>query len=312
MNLKKKITITEIKKLHEIHELICQLKDFYRIKRKKILKQKNAPRIIGNFPFGIWFRGQGNIKWDLTPGVYREMNRKIYDECNMLIHFKLMNPKYDALHNNNFDWLTLMQHYSVPTRLLDWSESILTALYFVVSNINEDKNDGYLCVLDARGLNQEVSGNPFLKRNTSDDVLIRTWIAENREMDVTFRNINDDPQISKKLNPYCDFSEFTKPVAVFPRRLNNRLIAQSGVFTIHGGKKLSHPVKKGFPNPISLEQVNKNCQNKFLTKILIKSKNKEKIRESLFALGIHEATIFPELTNQSNYFRELFAVERTV
>ena len=44
----------------------------------------------------------------------------------------------EALPPNNWDLYFLMQHYGAPTRLLDWTESALIALYFAVRD-----NPGY-------------------------------------------------------------------------------------------------------------------------------------------------------------------------
>jgi len=308
MNLDEKIELDEIEELKDIHSLMDCLKSYFLEKRKLFVG--NESKILGNFPHGFWFRGHSNEKWKLQPTIFRESNGRIYDETNILIHFKLMNANYDDLNYNNFDWLTLMQHYNVPTRLLDWTESILVALYFIVSNIQDDSNDGCLYVLDARGLNQEVLQNSSLKRNTSNDVLIRSWFAENRKISTLNENIQNDASISIKPKNDFNSSIYQKPIAVFPKRLNNRIIAQSGVFTMHGGKILPYKGDDMIPPPISIESLNSKCKEKFLKKILIRKGNKNSIRESLFAIGIHEATIFPELSSQGNYYRELYAINK--
>lgn len=45
-------------------------------------------------------------------------------------------------------WLFLMQHYGLPTRLLDWSESLLTASFFAVFNHREHEHSGCVWVLN--------------------------------------------------------------------------------------------------------------------------------------------------------------------
>ena len=53
-------------------------------------------------------------------------------------------------------WLTLMQHYGLPTRLLDWSESPLVALYFALSSDEDAKADAAVWVLNPMKLNKKV------------------------------------------------------------------------------------------------------------------------------------------------------------
>ncbi len=56
-----------------------------------------------------------------------------------------------------WEWISLAQHYRVPTRLLDWSENPLVALYFAVE-VDEDSNgaqvDGRVWALNPLQLNQ--------------------------------------------------------------------------------------------------------------------------------------------------------------
>ena len=50
-------------------------------------------------------------------------------------------------------WLFLMQHYGLPTRLLDWTDSPLIALYFAIKDKTTDDEDGVIYGLMPTELN---------------------------------------------------------------------------------------------------------------------------------------------------------------
>lgn len=98
------------------------------------------------------FRGQADSKWGLEPSLERLVkchhpNYKNKDipsiyECEMLKDFKYKYPLYEInVHpkeDDNIEWLTLMQHFGAPTRLLDFSESLFVALYMALDGFFSD------------------------------------------------------------------------------------------------------------------------------------------------------------------------------
>ena len=119
---------------------------------------------LGHLP---WWRGCGDAKYRLIPSVHRREDTGY--EMNVAHRFRLQGGSREAncpAREDLLEWLFLMQHSRCPTRLLDWSESPLVALFFAVCN-PDDGIDGALWALDAGSFNVSQGGSrygPFTPR----------------------------------------------------------------------------------------------------------------------------------------------------
>lgn len=111
----------------------------------------------------LWFRGQRDDSWKLAPGILRSpyVKKARQHEGNMTELFQGHAPAYcERPPLAWLDWQVLMQHHGCPTRLLDWSEGALIALYFAVRRLGKgvDTNSGSVFVLDPHKLS---ASGPF-------------------------------------------------------------------------------------------------------------------------------------------------------
>lgn len=94
----------------------------------------------------IFFRGQSNFGWNLTPSIYRE---KRWIENEKLMIDKMLQSNPDEFNfQSMFDVLSKMQHYELPTRLLDVTKNPLVALYFACINSFDEDGQIYIFTPD--------------------------------------------------------------------------------------------------------------------------------------------------------------------
>lgn len=270
------------------------------------------------FPFGLWFRGQSNKEWHLEPAAFR---LPAPDESNMFLHFQLRAPEHRGNYRSIFDWLCLMQHFELPTRLLDWSESVLVALYFATQE--EFDHDARIYILNARKLNLLANEKQDLCREAANinspssvNAVVRAQLAPARsfsDWQNRLQSVSDQEtwrtELVRGIVP--DGGDFSSPVAVMPNRLNGRMMAQSSCFTLHGGKCYPSGTSRNdsfLPEPKSLESLSRPCptDQQFLTYFDIPSDKKADFQKELMLLGIHSGSLYPELDKQANYIKHFW------
>jgi hypothetical protein len=277
---------------------------------REIVDICNPTNLKFNFDQPFW-RGHGNAQWSLRPHVFRRDPRHPevpkYDECALIGHFLVRAPTRSHTKmpepDDYFGWLFLAQHYGLPTRLLDWTESPLIALYFAVENTDETA-DGCIWALRPGGLNAYFAFR--------DNLAYRRAIATGTDpehMEIKNGGIQDprrfkkyfldrtglvpiqDPKVRKLVASAVDGTRCEEAIlALDGREIDARMLSQMGRFTLHS-------------YDTSIENLPYSAS--WLRRYIVPKECKQKVRAQLTAMGIRRSNLFPDLTNLAAELRAM-------
>jgi hypothetical protein len=219
------------------------------------------------------FRGQADACWKLHPSVHRGYSTQQERYLTNEFRVRARSRYFSCPTSNDYPgWLALMQHYGLPTRLLDWSYSPLIAAFFsvhpdYVPALSNRDRDACIWALEGSRLNQSQGFEPliFPLDAMSYEPLIAPAFKSREEPD-------------------------TVGVAMALEH-DSRIQLQQGAFTIHSSR-------------IPIDDI--EGADRWLRRFIIKGEDIHAFFRELTLLGIRKYTLFPDLAALTSELKSVY------
>jgi FRG domain/SET domain len=280
------ITMREFGPIHSVSELLDVVSGLTTDWRREY--QDRWPH-TDELEWTPWFRGESDADIDtaLQPKLYRpylkqrnKLGLLLHEEQELRLEFERCGLQLfrDGRPSNFWDWYFLMAHAGVPTRLLDWTDSALTALYFALENRFGEAGpkveaDAAVYMLDAWWLN-DFAFTEADPHTPADDraagLALQNWPEAKRYLP-------EDPLKTdkNKIRARC-------PLAIEPSHIWQRLAAQRSHFTVFGKEMAGL-------SPLA------DKKNARLIRIRVDTREIDSIQHDLRAAGTSRSIIFPDI-----------------
>ncbi|MCA3185561.1 MAG: FRG domain-containing protein [Methylobacterium sp.] len=258
----------------------------------------------------IVYRGHADSEYLLIPSIFR--NKERYENEHILLRELLAShPEDFSSDSSALEMLVRMQHFSLPTRLLDVTFNPLVALYFACEPVYRRielkssatkmrvRADGEVVLLSLPKMRVRyfdsdtvscIANIARLSHSLKDKIDTRQQIFEFNQTLPVKRLIHFIRQEKNGFEAEIKPKDLDSIILVKPKQNNKRIIAQSGAFFIFG---------------LTQELVDP----KFATvnRMTISAKSKKGILRDLDKLGINEKTLFPDIERSAKYITGSFA-----
>lgn len=241
----------------------------------------------------LWYRGCGKVSHELKPSLYRHKGSKNIEdfmalEKQLLARFRQKSiPFHSRSLADPWEWFFFMQHYGVPTRLLDWSESPLMALFFAVTSARHALGS---------------QGQPVFNRDASIWFLDpERWNKRAVELKSFAGSVltTDDPNAGA-YKPVGDINTMKPfPIAIYGAHNSQRIVAQRGVFVCFG--KDTRPMEVVYER----ERFPADC----LMRLVLKKGTLPHMYQALRRHGLTDSVAFPDLDGLAREIKREYSFE---
>lgn len=260
-----------------------------------------------------WFRGQADAGEPPLPSVLRREKAKKghrarkYDEFHMTTMFRLRALALGRVpETGRLDqWLFLMQHHGLPTRLLDWTENPLAACFFAASTAvrSEKPQDKYedrvhMAVWVLHPIKLNMMTNPSL--NDFPNTWKQSPCLENFK--IAFGTDGRD-KISLPQGGYTIFRPTRFPLAVQPSTIAPRIAVQRSCFTVHGTDRRDFE---------ALFRSQPRARRRHFRKYLFPREQASEFVRELEQMGVSDSTLYPDFDGLAREMKSRFFLDRLI
>lgn len=204
----------------------------------------------------IIYRGMSDKDWKLLPTLGRYNDLSEGQEYNLVHNLLSLRPEAFVNLNSNFEILSKMQHYELPTRLLDFTTNPLIALFFACNDLINKKDARIVCHRAC----VDISNNPvieaicgFYNYFTQDDILLDDLkISPQKYIRSLYRQKDERILVARPLYWNERIQRQNAIFMIFP----NRLFDQYGLWAYGGRIDYEHHWNNN-KNYTSLEMIEK-------------------------------------------------------
>ena len=242
------------------------------------------------------YRGLPNSNYHLVTSLRRNCKEKKNDiELAILRNFvKYAALEDPALKTSIWRQMIVGQHHGLPSRLLDWTYSVLIALHFATSGENLDdmsKNAAVLWQIDILEMNKRLPKNYQTTLKNESAFLMTVDMMDSLTRGGNTYDI---------LNRYDSDMGTASMVFLFPPSIDQRIIGQYSYFSIIPSRI------ENLQDDTGIETFLDETQN--TVKYIISTDLKWRIRDMLDQMNINERILFPGLDGITSWMKRHYYV----
>jgi FRG domain len=245
---------------------------------QKLLFQDAWDEGIKRFRSRFVFRGVEDSDFRLETSLMRLGGPYADLERHLLRNFRKYSPRSAVIHDTVWHWLTLGQHYGLPTRVLDWTISPFIALHFAVWHASYMNRPGAVWMVDLRTWRSTLP--PRVEEVRSE---AGVWAF-------------DTDSLAKVAGSLPEFDRMSsEPFAVFyePPSFDDRVVNQYAMLSA-----LSNPCL-AFDAWLESTAIPRK-------KVIIPARLKWEIRDKLDHCNINDRMLFPGLSGLCDWLKRFY------